>query len=80
MSYTHGNPMRGLPSDIAAHGYAHAFEAIAGLDMQAELRGRYSMQALEYYHRQAALGATGILQNLESHVHVPQEGSTGQNM
>lgn len=80
MSYTPGSPMRVRPSDAAAHGYTHAFEAIAGLDMQAELRGRYSMQALEYYHRQAALGATGIFQNMDSHVHAPQEGSTGQNM
>lgn len=80
MGYTPTSPIRVHAADIAAHGYAHAYEAIAGLDMQAELRGRYSLQALDYYHRQAVLGATGIFQNVDSLGHVAQEGSTGQNM
>jgi len=80
MSYGAPSPLRIRAAEMAAHGYTNAFEAVAGLDMHPEVRGRYSMQALEYYHQQAALGANGLFPSLEGRGHLPQEDSTGQNM
>lgn len=80
MSYGEPSTQRFRTADMAPHGYTHAFEAIAGLDMQAEMRSRYSLQALDYYHRQAALGANGLFQSMDGRAHLPEEDSTGQNM